>query len=94
MIKRSQIIVEALTWVKKVDLGVRPDPGALLIGLIMPYGRAQDHDVLKEPPVGAFEQIQDEHCFFHIPSVRISSPNGPFAARVNKLLRRTGHLQY
>ena len=63
MVKRSQVIVEALTGVKNVDLGVRPDPGALLIGLIMPYGRAQDHDVLKEPPVGAFEQIQDENCF-------------------------------
>ena len=58
MVKRSQIIVEALNGVKKVDLGVHLDPGALLIGLIMPYGR-QDHDVLKEPPVGAFEQIQD-----------------------------------
>ena len=56
MVKRSQVIVESLTGVKKVDLGVRPDPGTLLIGLIMPYGRAQDHDVLKEPPVGAFEQ--------------------------------------
>ena len=57
MVKRSQVIVEALTGVKKVDLGVRPDPGALLISLIMPYGRAQDYDVLKEPPVWAFEQI-------------------------------------
>ena len=57
MVKRSQVIVETLTGVKKVDLGVRLDPGALLIGLIIPYGREQDHDVLKEPPVGAFEQI-------------------------------------
>ena len=79
MVERSQIIVKSLTGVKKVDLGVRPDPGTLQIGLIMPYGRAQDHDVLKEPPVGAFEQIQDV-LFFHIPSVRISSPNGPSAA--------------
>ena len=63
MVKRSQVIVEALTGVKKVDLWVRSDPGALLISLVMPYGRAQDHDVLKEPPVGAFEQIQDENCF-------------------------------
>ena len=50
MVKRSQVIVEALTGFKKVDLWVRPDPGALLIGLVLPYGRAQDHDVLKEPP--------------------------------------------
>ena len=57
MVKRSQLIVESLTGVKKVDLGVRPDPGTLLIGLIMPYSLAQDQDVLKEPPVGAFEQI-------------------------------------
>ena len=52
MVERSQVIVELLTGVKKVDLRVRPDPGTLLIGLIMPYGRAQNHDVLKEPPVG------------------------------------------
>ena len=63
MEERSQVIVESLNGVKKVNLGVRPDPGTLLIGLIMPYGRAQDHDMLKEPPVGAFEQIQDENCF-------------------------------
>ena len=65
----------------KVNLGDRPDPGTLLIGLIMPYGRAQGHDVLKDSPVGAFEQIRDENCFFHIPSVHISSPNGLSAAR-------------
>ena len=47
--ERSQEIMESLTRVKKIYLGVRPDPGTLLIGLIMPYGRAQDHDVLKEP---------------------------------------------
>ena len=33
MVERSQVIVELLTGVKKVDLGVRPDPGTLLIGL-------------------------------------------------------------
>ena len=81
MVERSQVFVESLIGVKKIDLGVRPVPGTLLIGLIMPYGRAQGHDVLKEPPVGAFQQIQDENCFFHTPSVRISSPNGPSAAR-------------
>ena len=53
MVKRLQVIVEALTGVKTVDLGVRPDPGALLIGLVMPYGWAQDNDVLKEPQVRA-----------------------------------------
>ena len=55
--------MEALTEVKKVDLGVCPDSGALLIGLVIPYGQAQDHDTLEEPPVGAFEQIQDKNCF-------------------------------
>ena len=52
MVNRTQVIVEALTGVKKVDLGVRPDPGALLIGLIMPYGRAQDHSVERTPGRG------------------------------------------
>ena len=74
MVKRWQVIVEALTGVKKVDLGIRPDTGALLIGLVMPYGWAQDHDVLKEPPVGAFDQVKDENWFStsrlpHEPSV-------------------------
>ena len=91
MIKRSQIIVEALTGVMKVDLGVRPDPGALLIDLIVPYGRAQDHDVLKEPPVGAFEQIQDENCFS---TSRLYAYRRCLRQEVNKPLRRTGHLQY
>ena len=63
MVKCSQVIVEALTGVKKVDLVVRPDLGTLLIGLVMPYRWAQDHNVLKEPPVGAFEQTQDENGF-------------------------------
>ena len=80
MVERSQVIVESLTGVKKVDLGVRPDPRTRLIDLIMPYGRAQCHDVLKEPPVGTFQQIQDVNCF-STASVRISSPNGPSAAR-------------
>ena len=81
MVKHSQIIVEALTRVQKVDVGVRPDPGALLIGIVMPCHWAQDHDVLKEPPVGVFKQMQDENCFFHIPSARISSPSEPSAAK-------------
>ena len=46
MVKRSQVIVEALTGIKKVDFGVRPDPGALPIGLVVPYCWAQDNDVL------------------------------------------------
>ena len=72
MVERSQVIVESLTRVKKVDLGVRLDPGTLLIGLITPYGRAQDHDVLKEAPVGTFQQIQDENCFS---TPRLSCPH-------------------
>ena len=93
MVKRSQVIVEALTGVKKVDLGVRPDPGALLIGLVMSYGWAQDYDVLKEPPVEAFEQIQDENCFStsRLPAYRRRMG---LRSEVNKPLRRTGHLQY
>ena len=58
---RANIVDDDLAAIQvrksRVDLRVRPDSGALLIGLIMPYGRAQDHDVLKEPPVRAFEQI-------------------------------------
>ena len=65
MVKRSQVIVDALTGVKKVDLGARPDLGPLLIGHAIPYRWAQDNDVLKEPPVGVSEQIQDENCFPH-----------------------------
>ena len=78
MVERSQVIVQSITGVKKVDLRVRPDPGTLLIGLIMPYGRAQDRDVLKEPPVGAFEQIQDENC---ISTSRLSA----FCRRMSRL---------
>ena len=37
MVKRSHLIVEAITGVKNVKLGVCPDPGALLIGLVMPH---------------------------------------------------------
>ena len=55
MVKRSQAIVEALIGVKKVDLGVHPDPVALQIGLVMPHVWANDHDVLKEPLEGALE---------------------------------------
>ena len=55
--------MEALTGVKNVDLRVGPDPWALLVGLVVLYGGAQDHDVSKESPVRAFEQIQDENCF-------------------------------
>ena len=63
--KRSQVIVEALTGVKNVDLEVRPDPGALLIGLVMPYGLAQDHDVVKEPPVGPSSRSKMKSVFPH-----------------------------
>ena len=55
--------MKALTGVQNVDLRVRPEPGALLIGLVL-YDGAQDHDVSKEPEVGAvFEQRQDENSF-------------------------------
>ena len=76
MVKRSHVIMETLTGVKKVDLGVHPDPGTLLIGLVMSYRWVQDHDVLKEPSVGAYELIQDENCFS---TSRL--PNEPSAAR-------------
>ena len=94
MVERSQVIVESLTGDKNVDLGVRPDPRTLLTGLIMPYGRAQNRDVLKEPQVGAFEQIQNENCFS---TPRLSAYRrriGRLRQEVNKPLRRTGHLQY
>ena len=56
--------MKALTGVQDVDLRVRPVPGALLVGLVVLCGGAQDHDVSKEPPVGAFfDQRQDENGF-------------------------------
>ena len=56
--------MKALTGVQNVDLRVRPEPGALLVGLVVLYGRKQDHDVSKEPPLEAFfEQRQDENGF-------------------------------
>ena len=94
MVKRSQVIVESLTWVKMVDLGVRLDPGTLLIGLIVPYGRAKDQDMLKERPVGAFEQIQDENCFSTSRLSAYRRRMGLLWQEVNKPLRLTGHLQY
>ena len=54
--------MKALTGVQNVDLRVRPEPGALLVGLVVLYGGAQDHDVSKEPPI---EQRQDENSFPH-----------------------------
>ena len=72
-----QVIVKALTGVQNVDLRVRPEPGTLLVGPVVLYGGAQDHDVSKEPPVGAFfEQRQDENGFFCIPSARRQLLNG------------------
>ena len=61
----------------------------------MLYGGAQDHDVSKEPPVGAFfEQRQDENGFS---ASRLPADNcrmGPLGQMmINKQLRRTGHLQ-
>ena len=65
-VEGPQVIVKALTGVQNVDLRVRPEPGALLVGLVVLYGGAQDHDVSKEPPVGAFfEHRQDENGFPH-----------------------------
>ena len=92
-VKRSQVIMESLTGVKKVDLGVRTDPGTLLIGVIMPYGREQDHDVLKER-LGAFEQIQDENCFSTSRLSAYRRRMGRLRQEVNKPLRLTGQFQY
>ena len=90
MVTRSQVIVETLTGVKKVDLGVRPDPGALLIGLVMPHDWVQDHDALKEPPVGASEQMLDENGFStsRLPAYRRRLSR--MREEVNRSLRQTG----
>ena len=55
----------------------------------MPYGWAQDHDVLKEPPVGAYEQVQDENCLStsRLPAYR---PRMSRLRQEVKPLRRTG----
>ena len=49
--------MKALAGIYNVDLRVRPDPGALVISLVVPHRGAQDHDVSKDPAVGAFKQI-------------------------------------
>ena len=41
----------------------RPESGALLVGPVALYGGAQEHDMSKEPPVGAFKEGQDEGRF-------------------------------
>ena len=87
--------MKALTGVQNVDLTVHQEPGALLIGLVVLYGGAQDHDVSKEPPVGAvFEQRQDENGFS---ASRLPTDNCRMGAlgqkMINKQLRRTGHLR-
>ena len=73
----------------------RPEPGALLVGLVVLYGGAQDHNVSKEPPVGAFfEQKQDENVFS---ASRLPADNCRMGAlgqkMINKQLRRSGHLR-
>ena len=94
-IEGPQVIVKALTGVQNVDLRVRPEPGALLVGLVVLYGGAQDHDMSKKPPVGAFfEQRQDENGFS---AFRLPADNCRMGAlgqkMINKQLRRTGHLR-
>ena len=42
--------MKAHTGVQNVDLRIHPEPGALLVGLVVLYGGAQDHDVSVEPP--------------------------------------------
>ena len=91
-VEGPQVIVKALTGVQNVDLRVRPEPGALLVGLVL-YGGAQDHDVSKEPLVGAFEQRQDENGFS---ASRLPADNcrtGALGQMINKQLRRAGHLR-
>ena len=83
--------MKALTGVLKVDLGVGPGPRALVC-FVVPNGGAQDHDVSKEPPVGAFEQIQDIDRFStsRLPAYyrRMSAPG----EQISMPLKRTGHL--
>ena len=87
--------MKALIGVQNVDLRVRPEQGALLVGLVVLYGGAQDQDVSKEPPVGAFfEQRQDENGFS---ASRLPTDNcqmGTLGQKmINKQLRGTGHLR-
>ena len=49
--------MKALARIYNVDLRVRPDPGSLVIRLVVPHRGAQDYDVSKDLAVGAFKQI-------------------------------------
>ena len=56
-VESPQVVMKALAGIYNVDLRVRPDPGALVISLVVPHRGAQDHDVSNDLPVGAFKQI-------------------------------------
>ena len=49
--------MKALVGIYNVDLRVIPDPEALVMSLVVPHRGAQNHDVSKDPAVGAFRQI-------------------------------------
>ena len=87
--------MKALTGVQNVDLRVRPEPGVLLVGLVVLYNGAQDHDVSKEPQVGAFfEQRQDENGFSASCLPADNCRMGALGQKmITKQLRRTGHLR-
>ena len=60
-VESLQVILKALTGVLHKDL--RVCPGALLVGFVVLYGRAEDNDMPKDPPIGAFKEGQDEGHF-------------------------------
>ena len=84
--------MKALAGIYNVDLRVRPDPGALVISLVVPHRGAQDRDMSKDLAVGAFKQIKDENCF----SAACLSDDcrmGVLRQKISILLRRICHFQ-
>ena len=56
----------------------------------MLYGGAQDHDVSKEPPVGAFSEQRQENVFSASCLPADNCRMGALGQMINKQLRRTG----
>ena len=63
LIKGSKIVLQPFTGVYDVDLWVFPDPGALLISLVVHDCGAEDNDVLKDSTIRPLQEVEDIHCF-------------------------------
>ena len=56
-VEGPRVIMKALAGIYNVDLRVRPDPGLLVISVVVPHRGTQGCDVSKDLAVGAFKQI-------------------------------------